>query len=53
MSNSPKDTTLTLDPASPQEADLDTDAVTDGEVTVSPARLDNPIERIDTSIPRQ
>jgi len=52
MSNSPlKTTQLTLDPVSPQDVDLDTDAVTDGEVSVPSARLDNPIERIDTFDP--
>src|SRR5690242_1165446 len=51
MSNSPKDNTLTLDPVSPRDEDMDTDAVVDGEPTVPAGRLDNPIERIDTSIP--
>src|SRR6476646_12175186 len=51
MSDSPRDNTLTLDHVSPQEEVLDTDAVADGEPTVPSARLDSPIERIDTSIP--
>src|SRR3954452_15029245 len=51
MSNSPKDTTLTLDRVSPRDEDLDGNAVSDGPVTVAAGRLDNPIERIDTSIP--
>src|SRR6476619_3925547 len=51
MSNSPKDTTITLDPVSPQDEAHDNDAVTDGAPTVPAERLDNPIERVDTSIP--
>src|SRR5260221_2526367 len=51
MSNSPKDNTLTLDPVSPQDGEMDADAATDGDVTVPSARLDNPIDKLDVSTP--
>jgi RNA polymerase primary sigma factor len=51
MSNSPKDTTITLDPVSPGDEDHDNDAVGEARPAAPAERLDNPIERLDTSIP--
>jgi len=52
MSDSPKNSTPTLDPVLPaHEAEIETDAVVDGEPVAALGQLDSPIERTDLATP--